>query len=120
MNTETHNGWSNYETWVTKLWMDNEEATYQYWQEVAQQIYADAQPTLSFNKVEQAILDLSEALKGEHQDRAHDLIERSEFGPACVFSDLLNAALCDVNWYEIAESMISEFAEEEKSNVTKS
>ncbi len=26
-----YNGWSNYETWNVKLWMDNDEGSYNYW-----------------------------------------------------------------------------------------
>lgn len=28
-----YNGWSNYETWNVKLWIDNEEGSYDYWRE---------------------------------------------------------------------------------------
>jgi len=31
-----YNGWTNYETWAVKLWMDNEEPSYRYWRERAE------------------------------------------------------------------------------------
>jgi len=27
---ETYNGWTNYQTWAVKLWMDNDEGAYRY------------------------------------------------------------------------------------------
>ena len=35
-----YNGWSNYETWAAKLWMDNEEGAYNLYRDKAQR-YAD-------------------------------------------------------------------------------
>jgi len=41
-NENTYNGWTNYETWVTALWLDNDQASYAYWRAVACECRRDA------------------------------------------------------------------------------
>jgi hypothetical protein len=38
MNDKKYNGWKNYETWVTALWIDNDYGSYQYRCELVEQI----------------------------------------------------------------------------------
>jgi hypothetical protein len=50
MNEKTYNGWTNYETWLVKLWIDNDEGSYHYWTERAREVYerfADADETFT-------------------------------------------------------------------------
>lgn len=89
----TYNGWSNYETWAVKLWMDNEEWSQRYWAAEAEQ-YRD-NPS-----------GLADAIRGEHEDGAPEL-------GGTVFADLLNAALGEVDWFEIAESLIGDLEPED-------
>lgn len=42
MTDTTYNGWTNYETWLAKLWMDNDEDTQGYWSEAAVECAEDA------------------------------------------------------------------------------
>ena len=42
MTKKEYNGWHNYETWLVKLWIDNEEGSYNYWREVAQECWNEA------------------------------------------------------------------------------
>lgn len=37
-----YQGWTNYETWAVKLWMDNEEPSYLHWKETTRAIIAAA------------------------------------------------------------------------------
>ena len=77
----SHNGWTNYETWVTNLWIDGDE----YVTEIANgsgEVWARV-----------------EALK--------EYVSESYLGDDAVASlatDLLNAAMSEVNWREIVES----------------
>jgi hypothetical protein len=99
-NEKTYNGWSNYETWVVKLWMDNEEGTYNYWQEIVQTAVDDADHD-DDDWQHDITRDLSERLKDEHEEA---LPEVQGFA-----ADLLNAAMGEVDWYEIAGSMVDDY-----------
>ena len=88
MNEKEYNGWTNYETWLTALWFDNDQGI----QEMAQELARDAEDTYR----------AGEALK----DNAYELAEMIVPGiveGANFVTDLFNAALSEVNWYEIAE-----------------
>lgn len=112
MQTATYNGWTNYETWCVNLWIDNEEGSYRYWREVAQETWDAAEADDIFSREERAVYDLSERLKSEFEEGAPEL-------GASVWSDLMSAALSEVNWREIAEHMIEDTdrtADEEPSD----
>lgn len=95
MNHQEYNGWTNYETWNVALWLDNEQGSSDYWNGVADELLHYRHR----NTPEEATSQLAEQLKNELEESAPDL------GASC-FADLLNAALNEVNWYEIAEHYI--------------
>lgn len=106
MNHKEYNGWTNYETWVVNLWMDNEEGTYDYWREVAQEIHNDLEePTNSMTKMDEAVYLLADRLENDHRDRKDNILENNEL-TSSVWADLLGAALSEVNWKEIAEHLL--------------
>jgi hypothetical protein len=86
-----YNGWSNYETWNVALWIDNEPGSYQARRELAKDAKDES--------------DLARSLESWIKDDAPDL-------GASVYSDLLGAALSEVNWYEIAENYFNEAHED--------
>ena len=107
MQSKKYNGWTNYETWAVSLWIDNEESSYTHWREEAASELRDAGPSAYakftgreiFTPEEVAVLALEKALKSEFEEKAPDL-------GASVWSDLLGAAMSEVNWHEIAEHLI--------------
>ncbi len=101
---KTYNGWSNYETWVVKLWMDNDAASYRHMREQAQEAWDSAQASKSFTRKERAELDLADTLKEDHEEA----MSQVEGAQGNVFSDLLGAALSEVNWMEIAKSILND------------
>lgn len=110
MNRKEYNGWTNYETWVVNLWMDNEEGTYDYWREVAQEIYENdaEEPTLGglgLTKMDDATYLLADRLKNDHEDRKDEILHNLDL-TASVWADLLGAALSETNWREIAEHLL--------------
>ena len=82
----SYNGWSNYETWCVALWLGNDEGSYHTACELAQDY------------------PLGYSIRDWCEDMAPDL-------GASMFSDLLNAALCKVDWIGVAESFKSETVE---------
>ena len=99
--TKTYGGWTTYETWIVKLWMDEDEGSYTYWNEQAEQAYAEAEADSVFTRIERATYDLADILEIEVKDGVPDLGD-------CIYGDLLSAALSQVNWSEIAASLIEE------------
>lgn len=97
----TYNGHANYETWAVKLWMDNEYSLYQYWLERTREIGEGLPPSTL------TVSHLAEELKDWHEENAPDL-------GATVWADLLGAALCEVDWRDIAESLLEDNADTER------
>jgi hypothetical protein len=90
MTNTDYNGWTNRETWLVNLWIDNEPA-------LSECVANDA-----VNYPE--LYDLSAQIK--------DNVEAFIFGddaPACLATDLIYTALADVNWREIAQHKSTEF-----------
>jgi len=108
MTDQTYNGWTNYETWNYKLWMDNEEASYIYWRGEAADILRESKPTDVLNANENAIYLLSEQLKAECDTYLEDYMPDQ----ASCFADLLNGAVSAINWHEIATSLIDDIHED--------
>lgn len=94
----SYNGWSNYETWVVSLWMDNDEGSYDYARELAGEVIGDED--FAYPRV-----TLADRLKDWHEESLPEL-------EASVWSDLLGKAFGNVDWLEIADSLLSEVAEE--------
>jgi len=105
--SKSYNGWTNYETWNVKLWMDNDESSYRHNVAMAEAFLDAARADEIFTRQERAALDLAEALKEDYESDKDELLEKSGM-QASVWADLLGAALSEVNWYEIATHMIDE------------
>lgn len=112
-----YNGWTNYETWVINLYMDNDQAQERFWSHEAKRAYSRATAGGAFTRAEAAAFALEDRIKDEHQTAAQQMLEAAkyEFGP---LADLLNGALCDVNWREIAKSWIERYCDVEVTDAT--
>jgi len=97
MTKKEYNGWTNYETWVVNLWMDNDEGSDSYWREQAEEC-------VKVDGRENAVTSLSDILKEYHQEGSAEIMQDR----ACVYSDLIGAALFEVNWREIAQHLVDD------------
>lgn len=111
MNEKEYNGWTNYETWAVALWIDNERASHECWREAAAEARQEA-PTC--RQVAEGIWSAENAARFLLADwLKEDITEAAPLTEASVYSDLLNAALAEVNWQEIADHLLESLSENE-------
>lgn len=103
-DTETYNGWTNYETWVCKLWMDNDEGSQQCWRAQAHAAKANPIENEYMTPERRIVYALAETMQACFEEQAQEWMGN----PASFFADIVNAGLSRVNWLEIAESLIEE------------
>jgi hypothetical protein len=101
---DRYNGWTNYETWNLKLWIDNDQGLYAQWQEAAHEAIGNTNATddLATRKRE-AAEELAEQLAAD----------TAAARPACegFYGDVLGAAIGAIDYREIAEALIVEVSE---------
>jgi hypothetical protein len=102
-----YNGWYNYETWLVSLWIDNDRS-YHERQVMAQEAWDAAESNEISTREEDACYSLADRLKTWISEEDNPLIDQSS-----LYADLLNHALSEVNWYEIAEHFIEDVDKEE-------
>ena len=91
-----YNGWTNYETWLVNLWMDNEPGGKEFiWE------------WLGERSVGVQAGRLAQFLEETYAEGADDL----SLPP--FWNDLLRGALSEVNWMETASHIMDEWKEKE-------
>ena len=91
MSDKTYNGWTNYETWCVKLWLDNEQGSQEWMNEIV----------LSYPDNHEAATALRDGLADNMPDLG-----------ATLWADLLRSAFDEVNWREIAENVREDIDED--------
>lgn len=110
MSDQRYNGWTNYETWNWKLWIDNDAGSYHYWQGAAREALADAEPLYDWeDKRAAAVRDLAVQLQEDCESQVEDWMPDQ----ASAFADMLSGAIGRIEWREIAESLIDEADDDE-------
>ena len=110
MSEKGYNGYSNYATWLVNLHLSNDEGTYNYVNELAQDAVDSAEPDKYNTKKENAIQILADTLK-DMIEEGNPLAEK-----ASLYSDMLQAIIDEADYYEIAELWLDDFeiAEDEE------
>lgn len=92
----SHEGWKNYETFVMADHFNNDEWRYMFVRNLANGVRLDP---------DNGRLELADQLKAWQEDLTPDL--------GALWSDLLGAAFSEVDWIEIADSLLTDIAEVE-------
>jgi uncharacterized membrane protein YqiK len=103
-----YNGWSNYETWNFKLWLDNDQDVYNYIIDEIKKIKAigyDAETYEVSNFLRSYIDDNMPNLNVSTKSQS---VHGSMSDKNGFYQDILNTALRDINTYEIAESYLED------------
>jgi hypothetical protein len=101
MEIQEHNGWSNRETWATKLWVDNDQGLYYYAKDMAGGYHDDKRGLAdALEEWITELLDMEQVFTAPVEQRKALISMASDIG-----------SLYRVNWYEIAESLLSELVE---------
>ena len=108
---ETYNGYPNYETWVVKLWIDNDQSEQEYWLENTRERLNYAAETDSIATHEKhATYDLAEYLKNEFTEGFFETFQiHSDTNN--VYIDLMLHELGNVDWLTIARHLIEDASE---------
>jgi hypothetical protein len=94
MTNQEYNGWTNWETWNFKLWLDNSEDSYKAIIYLAEEVEESEEGPFTLSK--------------ELESLANDLCEESVRFESGFFADVCNSAIRKVNFYEIAEAYLEE------------
>jgi hypothetical protein len=118
---EGYQGWKNYETWAVALWIDNDRGSHEYWQERADEIVEEFSGREN-NDPTDVVFALADALKDHHEEAAFEEPDNGGlgFGDKGVFTDLLQAALSEVDWREVSVSVLGDRLTKYEKHVQKS
>jgi hypothetical protein len=104
MQDKSYNGWTNYETWAVGMFLDGNytgEHTYREVLALAEDHDSDARE--SERDPDDAVYTLANALQEWFNEQLPELDG--------IASDLLGAAVSEINWTELAKSKLTEIGE---------
>ena len=95
MNSEGYNGWTNYETWLVVVHIENTESLYHYIHNfIKEKIRNPPQRMEMTSMLMEKIEDLLDKLQPKKCET--------------IWTDLMSAARGRINFYEIAESLLND------------
>ncbi len=94
-----HQGWENYATWAVHLWLTNDEPSYNLWTDQALTVWENSEADDIFTRSEVARRELAESLKAAVE-------EDVPLDGGSLYSDLLESALDDVQWGDVANAWL--------------
>ena len=108
-----YNGWSNYETWNFKLWLDNDQDVHNY--------IIDEIKKIKAIRYDAEIYEVSNFLRSYIDDNMPNLnvstksqsVHGSMSDKNGFYQDILNTGLRCINTYEVAESYLEDLKEDE-------
>jgi hypothetical protein len=100
MTNDRYNGYRNYETWCIALWIANEESTYRMWRRRAMDLVRDE------GEGDESDEDQRSDTTRNLADEIKTWVEAGTPEVSGFYADLLNAAIGEVDWLEVAEEQI--------------
>ena len=102
-----YNGYKNYETLTVAHWLASEEESRRHWREVAREQKREAP---HYWEVREEIWAKADAAKYRLARMLRAEVEKGSplEGESSLYSDLLSAALSEVDWYEVAQEFLEE------------
>lgn len=97
----SYQGWNNYETWATNLWLSNDHGLYDMVRDWAREALDQPNEDDWEQAGEHAVRVLADQIK-------EYLEEQSPLAEAGLYSDLLHAAMSEIDYAEIAEHWITD------------
>ncbi len=108
MNHKEYNGWWNYETWIVhNLWVDGDHGDQEFWHKEAEHAYNNSKTDNILTKAMRARFDLAKTLK-------ISIEEGNPITKPSIYSDLMDGAISEVNFQEIAGHLIDAILENEE------
>ena len=99
-----YNGWSNYETWNFKLWLDNDEDLHNY-------IIGEIKKIKEIGTSHiHEVSEVSNFLRSYIDDNVPNLNLSDKNG---FYQDILSGGLREINTHEVAESYLEDLKEDE-------
>ena len=92
---EKYNGWTNYETWAVKLWIDNDEGLQSMVEEMADEHKEGDDP----------IGDLKDAIEAMVWEFYEEQVKDDMWG---LFKDMITSSIQTCNFYEISENVLED------------
>lgn len=102
-----YNGWKNYETWAVGMYLDGNYTGQGTYQAVVELVAGQ----LSFQHLEGDGVERGR-VASYLQQFVQDDLDASDNDIHPLASDLLNAALSEVDWYELSDAWIENVAEQ--------
>ena len=108
IESKKYNGWKNYETWNIKLWLDNDHPSYDLYHEWLND--AKEAAIIEDKENHSEFLTIEDHTKRILADKIKEYTEENNplNDTANVYTDLLNSALSEVDYYEIAENIMTD------------
>jgi len=101
MNTLKYNGWTNYETWLCNMWFNDFDFT-------------DMMDMVDQCEDNWDVLDIIENYIKEHvEEYVETYLQPNDYRSAHGFMhDMLNAAISEIDWRDIAEHYVDDVVDE--------
>lgn len=98
-DNNTYNGWTNWETWIVNLWIDNDQSLHEHYLSVTR---GELSKDVPHRETER---ELSVILCEQFDEWMPDIDG--------LYLDLLSGAMREVNWREISRHLVERVAEED-------